>query len=256
MGNTARNSEPSGMFGGSVATNVVTSIAQFFRKFRFRKLSCRYSGLCSTSQVGNVLINYEPQASQTSQIQNTALQQSHVMSNRSMRFPPWVSQVDVPLISERKSGPSDELWNNMVADISLTTVTDATKNTYAQGLVEFLTHTDAWTTTVLLGKYEWEFVLDLYGMMPYQGETTPLLSRPSREPRPQAPESKQDKPLQESKAEPATPASSPTAPVVQSLPPSKEAKPSDLTPAGETPRVSGLSSSVPDLRAGKRWTLI
>jgi hypothetical protein len=172
------------------------------------------------------------------------------MTGSAKRFPIWVPQIRVPIIEEMRHDRSDKLFRVSNGTIATTVGSADIDQTFQGLLVAALSGTVAGGSETVCGRFDWDFVLDLYGLHPTTASTKDLTK--DHKVAPVAPPSLQRKSeLIEGKDTPSLPSTQ--AQPQSALIPDK--KPENLTVGGKPP-VMNLASSVPDLGQMKRWTLI
>jgi hypothetical protein len=152
-------------------SNAVTHIAQFFRRFRFRRLNMIYSTALGSSTNSNIQVSYEKDFWTAYQLATTTASQSTVQGQLATRLPCWEPYRVIPLIEPCRHAMDDDLFYTTVSGDALTLLTTATAtgNQYFQGAVSSVVSGYITTTATTLGVWMWEFELDLYGLSPYAG---------------------------------------------------------------------------------------
>jgi len=170
--NSVRSGNTSGGIFGTNA-NCVSSMAQYFRAFRFRRLWMRYEGEAPTSTIGSLQVSYDRD---TNSGLNVALgsatpAQIKAASGVVTRFPWWTPRCDIKLIDDMKSSGGDRLWEcTQNATAVATSVANADLELLFQGAVLAITDTVQTASVQNLGRFRWVFVLDLYGFNAYPAD--------------------------------------------------------------------------------------
>lgn len=164
------------MFGSGSGVGPVVQIAQWFRKFRFRRLDLIYEGNCPTTTTGSVQISFDPDINAVINRVTATSPQSATASSKAVRFPAWTPHAEVPLITERKATPSDLLYENLAAGVGLaSSLSNADQLLFIQGGV--VATVDTVSSAAIWGRYRWRFVVDLYGFSNYANDGTALLAK-------------------------------------------------------------------------------
>lgn len=152
------------------ATSPIAVFAQFFRKFRFRKLAMEWTSLispgASTAAAGaglQVQFSYENDivtAEQTSATYNllTATQAVH-----NTRFTAWANDIRCPLIDQRRIDRADELFFCSGAGDSQSAAGDAALRQTHQGAIVCVGSALNGTADLSIGTGLVHFEVDLYG---------------------------------------------------------------------------------------------
>lgn len=154
------------MFGASSPIGV---IAQYFTKFRFRKLELVYESTCATAQTGSIQFCYDLDAATVSAQAGNGSPQTFIATSRGARFPAWTPRVVVPLLEAMRSSGGDLLYGCSAVNVSQGTTSNGSINTLFQGAVTAFT--DLAGGNVIFGRYRWRFILDLYGFRNYVGDS-------------------------------------------------------------------------------------
>jgi hypothetical protein len=150
------------MFG---ASNPISEIAQWFRRFRYRKVGFRYEGESQTGVAGAVQISVDREAASALSSAAAAVGASTLSSPGAVRMPIWTAQCEIPLIDQMKSDSADELFHCTAANSEVTfSLASADQNQYFQGGA-FAVVDAAVAASATFARWRWDFVLDLYGFM-------------------------------------------------------------------------------------------
>jgi hypothetical protein len=164
---------------GYVAANPIANMAQFFRKFRFRKLTWVYETALAVNNSLSVQFSYDRDVSAMYANATHAGVQRAYSGQIATRVPAWAPQpVRCPLINETKTSRSDELFTTTGAGdgVTVSLTSEATLQKYFQGSVAgCLAGTHVSTGISIIGYGHWEVELDLYGFSSSIGETLLLL---------------------------------------------------------------------------------
>lgn len=156
---------PRNMFS---STSPIVNIAQYFARYRFRQIDLVYESTCATAQTGSVQFCYDLDTATVSNRGTVSSQQSFLATNRGARFPAWSPRVVVPLLEARRSSGGDYLYAVTGPGVAYSGTGNGTINTLFQGAVTATT--DLAGGNVLMGRYRWRFILDLYGFRNYPGD--------------------------------------------------------------------------------------
>jgi len=159
------------------STGPIASFAQYFRRFRFRKLFFEYAANSPTSSADNRVIEvaYESDASAAD---NTTYTASTGVTEQVDRFSAWTPNRMIPLIRESKTSRADELFYTTVAGDTLqpTSSNSAQLRQCSQGAIIAVSNA-ATSGSITFGTNLIHFVLDLYGftndtqnLLPQDGE--------------------------------------------------------------------------------------
>jgi len=178
---------PTPIFG---VNGPMASFAQFFRKFRFRKLYMIWEGNQPNSTAGSVQISYDTDANAVNSNVFATSNQSRANSQIIARFPVWTPQLRIKLIDDMKTTRADELHELTSVDTSITLdlASNADIVMYTQGAVMAVSDIVSTGTATVYGRFRWEFVIDLYGFSTQSADNTITLQnafgRISRQPKP------------------------------------------------------------------------
>jgi hypothetical protein len=152
----------------------LAQFSEYFRRFRFRSLSCEYNGMIATSSSENrvLQISYESDPARADAAQ-TSLTQLQAVNQTSKRFTSWETEVMIPLIRERKTSPSDELWYVAPAADVITTGDPSNQRFSCQGVVSAVGSTLPTAAETTYGTVLWHFTVDLYGFSNLQSIPVP-----------------------------------------------------------------------------------
>lgn len=152
------------------STTSLAVFAQYFRRFRFRKLDVIYVSEVqpgvSTAAAGaglQVQLAHEPDIVTAEQASGSYTMDTAVVSRNCTRFAAWTPEISCPIIAESKSSSADELFFTSTAGDSQSASGDAALRQCHQGgftaTVSAVNGTaDLTIATVLLS-----FTVDLYG---------------------------------------------------------------------------------------------
>jgi len=171
--NATFNTDGAGIFTNNSNIGPIGSIAQYFRYFRFRKLALVYEGEVATSQSGTVQFSYDRDLpSHVNAMGSAPTTQIKAATAIVERFPWWTASRVVPLINDMQANRSDRLWVTTAAGAGIaTTKTNADLELFFQGSISGVTDVPATASQQILGRYRWEFVLDLYGFSPQSADS-------------------------------------------------------------------------------------
>jgi hypothetical protein len=163
------------------SSHAVRNIAPYFRRFRFRKLNMVYSTNIGTTTAGNLQVAYERDVNVAYANAGLLMTQSDGQGQKFDRFPYWEPVRRVPIISDSRSRLDDELFVTTSAGdgLTLATTSAAVLNQYFQGAVLALNSGYITTNVTTIGKYFWEFELDLYGFSATAAASFSLLDQKS-----------------------------------------------------------------------------
>lgn len=152
------------------STSPLAVFAQYFRRFRFRRVNVNYSsmiapGVTDTAAGSGLVIQvaHEPDIVTAEQASGSYTQDTAVVSKNCTRFAVWTNNLICPVISEQKSSASDELFYCTGPGDVIATTGDAEMRQAFQGA---FTATSSAVTSggdVAIAKVLIEFAVDLYG---------------------------------------------------------------------------------------------
>jgi len=146
-------------------TSPLAAIAQFFRRFRFRKLEAEYNGQLNTASVENRILqlSYERDSAQMQTgVSPSAATQDLLVNSSSVRFNSWQPNVIIPLIRLPQHDKADELWFcNRAGDVSTASVAFDRQN--IQGIITSALNNLPTAAETVYGTVLWRFEVDLYG---------------------------------------------------------------------------------------------
>jgi hypothetical protein len=157
------------MFGSDTSATPVADIARWFRQFRFRKLSLVFNTKLGSNSNGSIQIAYDNNLNALYGSGNHSMSQYLGAGQLTHRFPWWEPERVCALIDEKRSTRADKLFytNNENDGISIATQPATVVNDYFQGGVTAITDgTHVTTGASTVGKFMWDFELDLYGYTP------------------------------------------------------------------------------------------
>lgn len=141
-------------------TGVLAVFAQYFRRFRFRRLEMEYNSSVNVSDVENTVVQIGYDRDSYAAAYTTPTLTSTVNAS-SVRFSSWVPEQRVPIIELMRSDKADELWYCSGANTTITESSSIMRQSY-QGAIFAQTNAVALADTTL-GNVLYHFVLDLYG---------------------------------------------------------------------------------------------
>lgn len=174
-----------GLFTGN---GVLAVFASYFRRFRFRKLTAHYTSRLPTSNAYMPVIRMSYERDFYT-VDGTAISGwfSNCVNSTTAQFPAWTPDIAIPLISEKGTSKSDELfWTSNSGDVAADDA--ATLRQSTQGAVTSASDQLASGADVVLGSVMYSFVVDLYGFT--NGATAVLPSRNRGKPLPQVSDEK------------------------------------------------------------------
>ena len=169
-----------GMFSTANSTSPVPSIARWFRRYRFRQLHMWYETEDPTSQAGIVQVSYDSDVSALISNSGSGAAAPPAMETQRMaRFPAWTPSIVIKLIEDMKSTPADKLFmlTEIATAISSASVSTADLALFFQGGVAAITDIAQTASVQKHGRWQWSFVLDLYGFSSQTPEGTISLDR-------------------------------------------------------------------------------
>jgi hypothetical protein len=146
--------------GGPLAT-----FAQYFRRYRFRRLTMVYNGVLPTSSADNrsIQITYERDPVVALAMNATASTfQNSIANATAVRFISWEQNVIVPIIRAQKVDRADELYWTVAANDTMA-FDDAKAVRLFQGAVTASVDAPNVIIDTKLGAVLWQFEIDLYG---------------------------------------------------------------------------------------------
>jgi hypothetical protein len=173
-----------GFLHGSSA-NVISTLAQYFRYFRYRRLFLHYEGESPTTTLGTVQFTYDrdmnSSAAQTALVGGN-IRQAAISTTVVDRFPWWTPKAEVQLINDMKCSPADKLYALTSAGLTIaSTKPNADFELLTQGAISCTTDTAQTASAQTLGRFRWEFVLDLYGFCGYPADNSVAMRKPDPE---------------------------------------------------------------------------
>jgi len=174
---TSANTNVLSIFSDTGASNV-SSIAQYFRYFRFRRLWLKYEGEAPTSQAGTVQFSYDRDIA--SLLDNVGSTGSQISAATGVvdRFPWWTPSAVVKLVEDMQCNRADKLWQLTTAGTPVAMGnSNADLEMYFQGGIAAKTDVAETATKQVLGRYRWMFVLDLYGFCPTTADSIIAMRR-------------------------------------------------------------------------------
>jgi len=152
------------MFGqAGSASSYMHSVAQYFPRFRFRKLRMKYVPYVASTNVGTFAIGYQRDTNLAYTNSTTGMQMASIPAQRNFRLSSWTPG-ECLLIDEKTSTKSDELFFTTAGGDGMTLASQSASvlNQYFQGGI-FAVQSINDSTQQPWGAYLWDFVLDLYG---------------------------------------------------------------------------------------------
>lgn len=144
--------------------------AQYFRRFRFRKLGVDYTSEVSpgvsTAAAGAGLIvqvAHESDIVTAEQASASYTMDTAIQSKNCTRFAAWTNSIVCPIITENRQSNSDELFYCTGAGDSLAAAGDAALRQCFQGAITATVSAVNSSADLVIGKVLIEFVVDLYG---------------------------------------------------------------------------------------------
>lgn len=145
------------LFSGS---GPLSGFAQWFRRFRFRKLSMLYNGRQPVSSVDNRVcqVSYERDAfmAETNPSYTTAV------NSTTVRFNSWEPNVQIPIIDQTRSDKADELWYCTAQNDTIAGGSTLSRILW-QGAISAMGDAPATPADITLGQCMFSFTIDLYG---------------------------------------------------------------------------------------------
>jgi hypothetical protein len=171
------------LLGMIAAGSPLAVFAQYFRRYRCRKLEAEFESMVmpgvvlSDSGAGDILqVSYERDPV-TAQETSATYTQDSAVTNDSTRFTVWESRVGIPLITQKKISPSDELFFCTGAGDVITGTNNAELRQVFQGAVTAVNSAEVSATPINIGKILWHFEFDLYGFTNVITGLLPLMRR-------------------------------------------------------------------------------
>jgi len=152
------------LFGASAST--VSLIAQFFRRFRFRKLTLIYEGTAATATAGSVQVCYDHDAAAPLNRLSRVSTQTGAATSIGARIPFWTPRAEIPLIDEKQSSLADKTWLSTGAGVALSGTGNGALREVFQGAIA-ATNDQPIASGGVVGRFRWRFVLGLYGFSNY-----------------------------------------------------------------------------------------
>jgi hypothetical protein len=151
-------------------TSPLAVFAQYFRKFRFRRVALDVTSevppgaVLQSGGAGLVLqVAHERDIVTAEQSSTSYTIDTAVVSNNCTRFAAWTANIVCPVISEQRHDRADELWFCSGAGDSQAASGDAALRQTHQGAVTALGSILNGTGALVVSKVLVDFVVDLYG---------------------------------------------------------------------------------------------
>jgi len=152
------------------STSPLAVFAQYFRRFRFRKLAIEMtSGISpgvTTAAAGaglEIQVAFEPDIVTAEQASGTYTMDTALQSRNCTRFAAWTPSISCPCIDQKSQTRSDELFFTSGAGDSQAAAGDAALRQTMQGAVTVTASQLNPTADLVVGKVLVHFVVDLYG---------------------------------------------------------------------------------------------
>lgn len=163
---------PTGSIGSAASVRLfdtgssLCNIANYFRRYRFRRLVGHFSPAVSaaTVETRNLQLGYERDPFSGPQVALTAGSADAQVNASSVRFASWEPDVDIPFIDQMRHDRADELWYVTPQNDTVTITNAAEMRMAFQGCIMSALKTLPTAAETIYGDMLYSFVLDLYGL--------------------------------------------------------------------------------------------